>query len=147
VAHLRRGLARPAASVIPPSSWAYDPDLSFPHDPARAGALLDAAGYPDPDGEGPAPRQRATLKTSTAESARLQAVVLQGQLRHVGVDVEVRSLEFAALSTEIARGSFQMFAVARPEIEGVRLSLTADFSFLKDVYRVGGRGQTSDASR
>ena len=44
--YLRRGLAIPATGILPPISWAFDPDaFSFSHDPARARALLDEAGY------------------------------------------------------------------------------------------------------
>src|SRR5581483_9070759 len=54
VQYLRRGLAVPADGMLPQLSWAAADHLSsFPHDPARARALLDEAGYPDPDGDGP----------------------------------------------------------------------------------------------
>ena len=63
VEYLRRGLAAPAAGLLPPLSWAFAPDVfTFPYDPARARALLDEAGYPRPDGDGPAARFRLTLK-------------------------------------------------------------------------------------
>src|SRR5262245_8184024 len=78
VEHLRRGLAVPAAGMLPRLSWAMAPDLvSFDHEPARAATLLDEAGYPDLDGPGPAPRFRLTLKISNTEFNRLQAAVIQ----------------------------------------------------------------------
>jgi peptide/nickel transport system substrate-binding protein len=112
VDHLRRGLARPAVGVVPPMSWAFEPDVfEFRHDPARAQRLLDEAGYRDPDRDGPDPRMRLTLKTSTNEFYRLQAAVLQEQLRHVGIALDVRSYEFATLYADVLQGHFQLFTL------------------------------------
>ncbi|HEY6362491.1 MAG TPA: ABC transporter substrate-binding protein, partial [Vicinamibacterales bacterium] len=78
VDYLRRGLATPAIGILAPMAWAFEPSVhQFTHDVARAKALLDEAGYRDPDGDGPAPRLRLTLKTSTDEFFRLQATILQ----------------------------------------------------------------------
>jgi peptide/nickel transport system substrate-binding protein len=112
IEHLRRGLAVPATGIVPPMSWAHAGDLRpTPHDPAAAGRLLDEAGYPDPDGAGPAPRFRLTLKTSTAEFARLQAAVIQQDLARVGVALEVRTHEFATLYADVLTGRFQLFTL------------------------------------
>jgi peptide/nickel transport system substrate-binding protein len=109
VKHLRRGLAQPAVGVVPPASWAFEEDtFAFGHDPMRARALLDEAGFPDPDDAGPQPRLRLTLKVSTNEFYRLQAAVLQQQLAQVGVEIDVRSYEFATLAQDVARGNFQL---------------------------------------
>jgi peptide/nickel transport system substrate-binding protein len=109
VRHLRRGLASEARGILPAISWAAVPDLpDFPFDPARARALLDDAGYRDPDGDGPLPRLMLTLKTSNVEFVRLQATVIQQNLRQVGVAVEIRSYEFATFLSDVIRGNFQM---------------------------------------
>jgi peptide/nickel transport system substrate-binding protein len=94
---------------VPPTSWAFAADaFQFTHDPARARALLEEAGYPDPDGDGPQPRLRLTLKVSTNEFYRLQAAVIQQDLRAAGIDLDVRSYEFATLSKDVASGNFQL---------------------------------------
>ena len=112
VEHLRRGLAVPAAGMLPNLSWAMAPDLvSFDHDPARAATLLDEAGYLDPDGPGPAPRFRLTLKISNTEFNRLQAAVIQENLKRVGIDLDVRSYEFATLYADVLSGSFQLYSL------------------------------------
>ena len=47
VDYLRRGLATVADGMLPPTNWAYEPDvLVLDYDPERAKALLDEAGYP-----------------------------------------------------------------------------------------------------
>jgi peptide/nickel transport system substrate-binding protein len=113
VDYLRRGLATPAVGLLPPLSWAIAPDIfSFPHDPARARALLDEAGYPDPDGDGPAPRLRLSLKISnTQEFNRLQASVIQQNLRDIGVELDIRTYEFATMFADVLSGNFQMYVL------------------------------------
>jgi peptide/nickel transport system substrate-binding protein len=112
VAYLRRGLARPATGLIPSQAWAYEPDIfQFTYDPNRARQLLDEAGYRDPDGDGPLPRLHLSLKVSNAEETRLQATVIQQQLREVGIDLDVRSYEFATMYADVIKGNFQMFSL------------------------------------
>src|SRR5690606_23691348 len=65
VDHLRQGLAERAVGIVPPMSWAFNADtFRYERDLDKARALLDQAGYPDPDGDGPAPRLTLSLKTS-----------------------------------------------------------------------------------
>ncbi len=112
VDHLRRGLATPAIGILPPVSWAFEPDVfQFTHKVAKAKSLLDEAGYPDPDGDGPAPRLRLTLKVSTNEFIRLQAAVIQQDLKQAGIDLDVRSYEFATLYADVLKGNFQLFTL------------------------------------
>ena len=112
VTYLRRGLARPAFGLVPPQAWAFEPDVhTFSYDPARAKALLDEAGYRDPDGEGPLPRLRLSLKISTNEETRLQSTVMQQDLRRVGIDLDLRSYEFATFYADVLKGDFQIFSL------------------------------------
>jgi peptide/nickel transport system substrate-binding protein len=115
---LLHGLARPSTGLLPPDHWAYEGAVAiYPHDPARAAALLDAAGYPDPDGPGPAPRLHLTYKTTTAQLAREQASVFQEQLRAVGIELEIRSFEWGTFYDDIKAGRFQLFSLQWTEIQ------------------------------
>jgi peptide/nickel transport system substrate-binding protein len=109
IEYLWRNQARPASSVLPPSHWAFCPDAAqYAHDPSRARALLDAAGFrAGADGV----RLRLTMKTSTEETSRLLAAVVQQQLREVGVALELRSNEFATFYADIVKGAFQMYTL------------------------------------
>ena len=106
---LWRGHAVPAESLLPPGHWAAAPKGDLPQytfDPARAIALLEAAGlHPDAHGI----RLRFTLKTSTDETTRLLAQVLQQQMRAVGIALDLRSAEFGTFYADITRGAFQMY--------------------------------------
>ena len=124
IQYLRRGLATPAAGILPPVSWAFEPDVfTFAYDPAKARALLDEAGHPDPDGDGPEPRFHLSLKVSNVEFNRLQSSVIQQNLRAVGIALDVRTYEFSTLYADVLKGNFQLFtlqwvggAVADPDI-------------------------------
>ena len=109
IQYLLRGQARPAASLLPPNSWAYDANVpQYDYDPEHAEKLLDQAGFArGPDGV----RLHLALKTSTDESVRLLSEAIAEQWKRVGVSLELRPLEFATLYTDITRGSFQLYAL------------------------------------
>jgi peptide/nickel transport system substrate-binding protein len=106
VKYLLHGQARVASGILPPNHWAYEPNVTqYPADTARAEQLLDAAGYPR---RANGIRFHLTLKTSTEEQARLIGTALQEQWRKVGIDLELRPLEFATLLSDAVRGNFQL---------------------------------------
>jgi peptide/nickel transport system substrate-binding protein len=106
--YLLRDFARPADSLLPPESWAYDPELThYDHDPERARRLLEQAGYPAINGV----RFHLTMKTGTEESTRLLAAVLQQQLRDVGVVLDIRTFEFATFFADVTRGAYQVHSL------------------------------------
>ncbi len=106
---LWRDRARPAESLLPPQHWAWTGDVhQYPYDSAKANALLDAGGWTRAkDGV----RFHLTMKTSTDETSRLLAVILQQQLRDVGIALDVRSFEFATFYSDISKGAFQMYTL------------------------------------
>jgi len=106
--YLLHDFARPAYSILPPESWAYDPDIPhYAYDPERARRLLDQAGYPAAGGA----RFHLTMKTSTEEGTRLLAAVLQQQLREVGVALDIRTFEFATFFADVTRGAYQVHSL------------------------------------
>jgi peptide/nickel transport system substrate-binding protein len=106
---LFRDQARLANSLLPAEHWAAAADPApCAHDLARAERLLDAAGYP-PDAAGI--RLRVSMKTSTDETTRLLAAILQAQMRQAGIALDLRSYEFATFFADISRGAFQMYAL------------------------------------
>jgi peptide/nickel transport system substrate-binding protein len=108
IEYLWRGEAEPARSVLPTQSWAYNGNVpSYEHDPAKARALLDAAGYPAINGV----RFHVTMKTSTTESTRLMVAVMQQQLREVGIALDIRSFEAATFFADVTHGAFQLYGL------------------------------------
>jgi len=106
--YLLRDQARPAYSVLPPQHWAYDADVAkYPHDPARARQILDDAGYRATNGI----RFHLTMKTSTDESTRLLAAVLQQQLREAGIALDIRTFEFATFFADVTKGAYQIHSL------------------------------------
>jgi len=106
--YLWRDFARPAYSLLPPESWAYDGDVPhYGHNPERARQLLEQAGYPAINGV----RFHLTMKTGTDESTRLLAAVFQQQLREVGIALDIRTFEFATFFSDVTRGAYQVHSL------------------------------------
>ena len=106
--YLQRGFARPAKSILPPESWAYNGDVpAYDHNPQRARQLLEQAGYPAVNGV----RFHLTMKASTDESTRLMAAVLQQQLREVEIALDIRTFEFATFFSDVTHGLFQLYSL------------------------------------
>lgn len=112
VESLYRGLGVVTETAMPPGHWARNDDLEpVPYDPDAARALLDRTGFPDPDGDGPGTRFELTYKTSTDETARLQAQIVQAMLAEVGIGIDILSYEFATFYNDIKQGNFQVFSL------------------------------------
>jgi peptide/nickel transport system substrate-binding protein len=111
VSQLWRGQARVANTLLPVGHWAAASEAEmarYPHDAARAQRLLEQAGFPaDKDGV----RLTLTLKTSTDESTRLMAMVLQQQMRAAGIRLNIRSSEFGTFYSDVTHGAFQLYAL------------------------------------
>ena len=113
IRELLRGLAQEATGLLAPVHWAYEPAVArYPYDPARAKALLDAAGLADPDGAGPQRRTSFSFKTSQNELARRIAEVIQQQLAEVGIDMTIRSYEWGTFYADIKAGNFELYTLS-----------------------------------
>ncbi|MCH9651854.1 MAG: ABC transporter substrate-binding protein [Deltaproteobacteria bacterium] len=117
VSTLWQGLGVVTETMLPPGLWARHNDLEeIPYDPQAAARLLEEAGYPDPDGDGPLPRISLTYKCSTSEAYVLQAQVIQDMAKAAGIHLEIRSYEFATFYADVRKGNFQMFSSIRTGI-------------------------------
>lgn len=111
ITNLLQGYGKVAHSIIPEESWAYSPGQTYSFDPAAARRLLDEAGFRDPDGDGPRMRFDKPVTYSVSGSSvagRQYAVVIQNQLKDVGVPVDIQTPEANTLFDELRRGNFQI---------------------------------------
>ncbi|MEW6757800.1 MAG: peptide-binding protein [Acidobacteriota bacterium] len=96
-----------------PGGWESNPAVKpYPHDPAKAMALLDEAGWKDSDGDGI--RDRGGVRFSfeclvpaEAEMFSRWLEVFQQDLRKVGVEMSVRRVEWGVFLDRTHRHAFQ----------------------------------------
>lgn len=108
---LLQGYGKVAHSIIPEESWSYTPGQTYSFDPAASRRLLDEAGFRDPDGDGPRTRFDAPVRYGVSGSSiagRNYAVVIQNQLKEVGIPIEIQTYEGTTLFDEMRRGNFQI---------------------------------------
>ncbi len=109
ISNIMRDFARPANSVLAPSNWAYERDLKeYKYNPEKANKLLDEAGYPR---KGKKSRFKIIYKTSNSSFGRQLGLIVKDNLRKVGIDVEIKSYEFATFYSDIIRGNFQIYSL------------------------------------
>jgi peptide/nickel transport system substrate-binding protein len=120
------GFGRKATGLLCPENWAFNGDVeTYPHDPGRATALLDAAGL-KPDARGV--RLRLAYKTSNSKVSRQIATAIAQQLADVGIQVSIQWLEWGTFYGDIRRGDFDCFAltwVGITDPDGLRLRFSS----------------------
>ncbi len=100
---LLEGSVVPAKGVLPPGMPGYAPTLSgYPFDRARARRLLAEAGFPGGRG-----LPSITLHYNTNDLHKRIAELVQGQLREVGIQVRLASLDWAAYIKLVDDGGTQ----------------------------------------
>jgi peptide/nickel transport system substrate-binding protein len=89
----------------------------YPYDPAKAAALLDAAGWKDTDGDGLRDRDGVPFKfrlfmRSGERASRSIALILRSELKKVGVDMEIVPLEWTTMVDFIFKRNFDAASLA-----------------------------------
>jgi peptide/nickel transport system substrate-binding protein len=93
----------------------WSPDLPrLDYDRSRAIALLEGLGWNDNDGDGIRERNGEALSFELLinfadANRRNAAIIIQDQMRQVGVDVQLPELEFNSLIQRVLGGNFDMF--------------------------------------
>lgn len=122
------GLAAIASSILPARSWAYEAGSKYDFDIERSKRLLDEVGFVDKDGDGFREMEKLIFKIgSGSKLVKQYAVVIQSQLKKVGIPVEIESLEFRTMLDQVRRGQFIMTT-------GRWVGGNQDPIFLKDLF-------------
>jgi peptide/nickel transport system substrate-binding protein len=96
------GQAKRSCSIYPETSWAYNPDVPcYDYDPDKAIAEFEEAGYTFEDGkmldkDGQQLKLKLLYGPNTNKIRELMAVIVQDDLRKIGVEVEVQAMEWAS---------------------------------------------------
>jgi peptide/nickel transport system substrate-binding protein len=100
------GLGREATGPFRPGHWANDPSVKgVPYDPQRAAALLAEAGWTTRNAAGllvkdGRPFTFELLTNQGNDERKKVAEIIQASLREIGIGVDIRILEWAALLKE-----------------------------------------------
>ncbi|MBW7995749.1 MAG: ABC transporter substrate-binding protein [Candidatus Glassbacteria bacterium] len=134
---LGEGVDVVSAGAVPPGLPGHNPGLDgYPYDPERARSLLAESGYPG--GEG---LPELTLLYNNDPVDRRVAVFIQACLGELGVDIRLKSLEWAAFLAAVRAGEAGIF----------RGSWVGDFpdahNFLHTLFHSSNWGDAGNYSR
>lgn len=107
VKNLLKGVGVPATCSITPVNWAYNANLKpYPFDLAKAGKLLDEAGWKDTNGDGIREKDgrplRMSISTNQENQIRVQIEqVLKEEWKKIGVDLEIKNYDGNTLFGDI----------------------------------------------
>lgn len=108
VDQLLKGYGTVINSHMPPALWAYDEASlnAYPHDPAKAAALLAEAGWTQKNAAGYLTQggkvAQFVLKYPSGNKVReASATLIQANLKAVGIKVDLQMMEFTTLSISV----------------------------------------------
>lgn len=111
--------------------WAHDSTIKpYPYDPEKAKALLEEAGWTDTNGDGIREKDgkplRFAIKTNANNTMRVDiATVAQEQWKRIGVDLQLRTLEFNTFIGQLMDHDFQ--AALGGWVVGIKAELEPTF--------------------
>jgi len=106
------GLGRPCTGPYSYVSWAYNPNArNYPYDPERARRMLEEAGWKDQNRDGVLEKNgrpfRFTIMTNQGNNERIRAAeIIQQNLKAVGIDANIRVMEWQAFLEQVDKRSF-----------------------------------------
>jgi peptide/nickel transport system substrate-binding protein len=137
-----RGTARIAVSPIVQSVWGFDRSLGpLPYDPQESRRILESKGWKDSNGDGVLdkggkPFSFALLSNGGNQQRNDAAVMIQEQLKQVGIRAEPRVVEFNSLVNDATAGTFD--AMVFGYVIDTSMDLTAQFG--SDAVKEGNFG-------
>jgi peptide/nickel transport system substrate-binding protein len=110
IKYVLSGMAVPADTLLPESDPFHAKALNAPgYDPEAAKALLDQAGFKA--GEG-GKRLALSFKTTTDLTRVAVAKAIAAELKKIGVDVTVETLEWGRFKADVEGGRVQMWSLS-----------------------------------
>lgn len=102
-----------ASPYKPGTRWSNPALQPYPYDPLKARALLKEAGFVDSDGDGILERDGKPfafeIVTNQNKEREKSAVLIQRRLKEIGIDVQIRAIEWASfISRFIKTGDFDV---------------------------------------
>ncbi len=116
---VRRGLAVPAQTILPPLTQGYDPQVrteATEYDPAKARALLDLYGYVDRDGDGWRDMPDGSplvleMSTQSDQFTRQFDELWKLNMNAVGLKVALKIAQWPENLKNVRAGKFMMWRV------------------------------------
>jgi len=104
-----KGTGTPSRGPVLPNTWAADATLkAYPYDPERAKKLLAEAGYPN----GFATTLWVPESGSGMQSPVAMSTVMQSNLKAVGVNVTLQTMEWGAFLAKLRSKEQELFALS-----------------------------------
>ncbi|MCX7829477.1 MAG: ABC transporter substrate-binding protein [Acidobacteria bacterium] len=103
-----RGFGREATGLISPENWAYCQTQNPPYNPKLAEEMLEKINLKkNKNGI----RLKLTYKTSMNKISRFIAEAVTEDLKKIGVEVEIQTLEWGTFYEDIKKGNFDLFSL------------------------------------
>ena len=135
------GQATIAHSILPEESWAFNAGTKYEYNPEKAKQLLDEAGFKDKNGDGKREMPKISFKVSSGNQAVSQYTqLIVSQLTEIGMPVEIDSVEFQTMLSQLQKGQYQMTT-------GRWVGGNQDPIFLRDLFASSEIPSETRASR